>query len=179
MKNMKWFALIVVALIITGRAWADNDKAVVGGSGAGSEKIAFVDVAEVFDKYQRTQDNDKKLTESGKNKQALRDSYVQEVRRLQDELAVVSNDKKTEKQEQIDKKVRELQQFDDGTRRELRDQRDGVVKQIIADIDAKVASIGKKNGCDYIINSRLLLFKNDRYDITQQVLTELNSEYKR
>jgi Skp family chaperone for outer membrane proteins len=168
MKNTKWLILLLVFTVGMGKiAFAQTQ-----------DKIAFVDVAEVFDKYEKTKEADKKLTDSGKNKQALRDSYVQEVRRLQDELAVVSNDKKTEKQEQIDKKIRELQQFDDGVRKELRDQRDGVVKQIIADIDNKVAALGKKGGYDFIINSRLLLFKSDKYDITQQVLTELNKEYK-
>jgi len=166
----KRFTVLLITILALGcfvsTAWAEM-------------KVAFVDVAEVFDKYEKTKEADKRLSEVGKNKQALRDSYVQDIRRMQDELVVLSNDKKAGKQEQIDKKIRELKQFDDQVRKELREERDEAIKGIIEEIDKKVTAIGKAGNYDMVINSRLLLYKNDAFDITQDVMTQLNKEYKK
>ena len=77
-------------------------------SPAYAEKIAFVDVGKVFDGYTKTKDFDETLTAEGKKKQKERDSMVQDIRRLKDEMALLSDSAKGEKQSDIDNKIRDV-----------------------------------------------------------------------
>lgn len=145
---------------------------------AAEGKTAFVDVAKVFDGYEKTKDQDKVLAESGEKKQQERESKVQEIRRLKDELALLSDKNKEEKQLAIDEKVKTLQEFDAAAGKELREKRDGAVKEILKDIDDVIKDYGTKKGYDFIFNERAMVFRSDKFDVTNEVLTELNSRLK-
>jgi outer membrane protein len=150
----------------------------LAGQTAYAEKYAFLDVAKVFDEYQKTKDNDAKLQESGKEKEDARNKIVEEIRRMKDELELLNDAAKTEKQESINTKVRELQEFDTVARRELGEKRRVVVQEIFSDMDAVVQEYGKKNGYDFIINDKALLYKTDKFDVSADILKELNKRYK-
>ena len=165
--NVKSFVVAALVLLLSAPAWA------------GSEKIAYIDVAKVFDGYQKTKENDTKLQTVGKKKEEERDALVREVRRLKDEQALLSEDAKEKKQEAIDGKIRELQDFDLAARKELGDQRNTMVKEIFKDIDEIVQRYGKRKGYDFILNERVLLFHSPRYDVSQDIVQELNDSYKK
>lgn len=148
-------------------------------SGARAEKIAYVDVAKVFDGYQKTKDNDTKLQAAGKKKEEERDALVHEVRRLKDEQALLAEDAREKKQEAIDAKVRELQEFDAQARRDLGQQRNQTVRDIFKDIDEVVQRYGEKKGFDFIFNDRVLLYRSSRFDVSKEVLEELNRGYQK
>jgi outer membrane protein len=142
-----------------------------------AEKVAVVDVGKVFDGYVKTKENDEVLTAEGKKKQQERDTMVQEVRKLKDEQALLSDKAKEEKQGAIDDKIRQLQEFDNNVRRDLGGRRDTVIKEIFKDIDDLIRSYGKQKGYDYILNQRLILYSNEQLDVTTDILTELNATY--
>ncbi len=144
-----------------------------------AEKVAFVDVGKVFDGYEKTKKNDEALTEEGRKRQGERDALVQEVRRLKDEQALLSDKAKGQKQAAIDEKIRQLQDFDTQIRRDLGGRRDTVVKEIFADIDNLIKTYGKQKGYDYIMNQRLALYNKDQYDISDEILKMLNDDYKK
>ena len=146
---------------------------------ARAEKMAFVDVAKVFDGYQKTKDNDSKLQSAGKKKEEERDALVHEIRRLKDEQALLAEDARDKKQEAIDAKVRELQEFDAGARRDLGQQRNQTVRDIFKDIDEVVQRYGERKGYDFIFNDRVLLFRSSRFDISKDILEELNRGYQK
>lgn len=144
---------------------------------AAGEKIAFVDIAKVFDNFQKTKDQDTVLQETGKKKESERDAIVQDIRKLKDELTLLADDAKLKKQEAIDGKVRELQDFDRNAKDELGKIRNTVVRDIFKEIDDVVQRYGERKGFDVILNERALLYRNPRFDVTQDVLTELNQTY--
>lgn len=146
---------------------------------AHAEKIAYVDVAKVFDGYQKTKDNDAKLQVAGKKKEEERDALVHEVRRLKDEQALLAEDQREKKQEAVDTKVRELQEFDLAARRELGNQRDQTVKEIFKDIDDVVQRYGERKGYDLVFNDRVLLYRGPRFDVSRDILAELNRSYQK
>jgi len=154
---------------------------VVGTSGTAlaADRIAFVDVAKVFDDYEKTKVFDKELAEIGKEKQTIRDNLVLEIRRLKDELALLSDKGKSDKQQGIDQKLRELQAFDQGAQRELGEKREKIIKEVFKDIDDVMKKYGEKNKFDFILNERLLLFRSDKFDVTEDIIGELNARYKR
>jgi len=148
----------------------------LAASPAFAERIAFVDVGKVFDGYQKTKEFDKTLTSEGRKKQKERDGMVQNIRRLKDEMALLSESAKGEKQDSIQSQIRDLQDFDNQVRRDLGGRRDTVVKEIFADIDGIIKNYGKQKGYDYILNNRLVLYSNEQFDVTEDILTELNDQ---
>ena len=146
---------------------------------AHAEKIAYVDVAKIFDGYQKTKDNDAKLQTAGKKKEEERDALVHEVRRLKDEQALLAENAREKKQEAIDVKVRELQEFDQAARRELGNQRNETVKEIFKDVDDVVQRYGERKGYDLILNDRVLLYRSPRFDVSRDILEELNRNYQK
>ena len=141
------------------------------------EEYGFVNVALVFDKYQKTVDNDKTLQEAGKKKEKDRDALVSEIRQLKDELVLLTDDTKAKKQEKLDAKIRELQEFDQAAKEELGNTRRDAIQGIFKDIDDVVQATGKRKGLNFIFNERALLYHSDKYDITNEVLNELNNNY--
>ena len=161
--------LLLVVLILVALAFAVPSYA---------EKIAFVDVGKVFDGYEKTKENDSNLTAEGREKQKERDALVSEVRKMKDEQALLSDKAKEEKQAAIDAKIRDLQEFDNRVRMDLGGRRDTIVKEIFADIDTVIKNYGKQKGFDYVLNSRVVLYSNPQYDVTNDIMTELNASFK-
>ncbi len=146
---------------------------------AAESKFAYVDVEKIFDSYEKTKKFDQDLQEEGKGKQQKRDAVVAEVRKLKDEQALLSEDKKKEKQGQIEAKLKELDAFDEGARKELGEKRNTIMKEIFGDIDKVLRDYGQRKGFDFIFNERALLYKSTKYDQTADVLKELNDSYKK
>ena len=144
---------------------------------APAPKYAYVDVAKVFDEYQRTKDNDQQLQSTGKKKEMERDNLVHEIRQLKDELALMRDDAKAKKQEMMDAKIKSLEQFDQTARQDLGEERNKVVRAIFKDIDDTVQRYGERKGIDMIFNERALIFHNAQFDITKEILGELNKNY--
>jgi len=141
------------------------------------DKIGYVDLSKVFDDYLKTKEFDKSLEAKGAQKQVERDKLVNEVKKLRDESELLSAKAKEDKQAQIDEKIKALQDFDRITRDALRKERDGIVRDILKEIEAVIQNFGKSQGYLFIFNDRVLVFKNESADLTGQVIKVLNDSY--
>ena len=137
-------------------------------------KVAYVDLAKIFDEYKKTKDSEKVLEEKGKGKEDERAKMVDEVKKLKDEQALLSEKAKGEKQSAIDTKIKALQDYDTKTRNELMKDRNDMLGGIMKDIEKVVSDYAKANGYDIVLNSRMLLYGADQYDLTGEILTRLN-----
>lgn len=137
-------------------------------------KIGYVDLAKVFDEYKKTKESEKALEEKGKSKEAERNRMVEDLRKMKDEQALLSEKAKGEKQVAIDSKIKTLQDFDRVTRDALVKERNDMLGGILKDIEKVVADYSKANGYDIVLNSRMLLYGGEQYDITKDVLEKLN-----
>lgn len=144
---------------------------------AAEDKMGYVDIAKVFDEYGKTKESDKMLEEKGNKKQAERDKMVEEVRKLKDELELLSDKGKEEKQVQIDDKIKKLQDFDRQTRDDLRRERDTAAREIFKEIEKVIQGIGEKEGYNIIINERALVYATKDANLTDKVLEALNKQY--
>ena len=140
------------------------------------EKIGYVDLARVFDEYHRTKDFDKTLETKGTAKQAERDKMVAEIKKLKDEVELLSAKAKDDKQVVIDEKIKQLQDFDRLTRDALRKERDGMVREILKEIEGVIQVFGKSQGYTFIFNDRVLVFKSESADLTAPVIKALNAK---
>lgn len=142
-------------------------------------KVAYVDVGEVFDNYQKTKDQDLVLKTAGEAKEKERNDMMAKIRSMEDELALLAADARASKQEQLIEKKRQLEDFDRNVRQQLAEQRDKVVREIFQEIDVIVQDFSAKGGYDMIFNKRVLLAQKKNFDITTQVSAELAKKYKK
>ena len=145
---------------------------------ARAEKTAFVDLALLFDGYDKTKDFDANLQVVQDQKQKEIDKKVDEVKALQDKLPLLADKEKQNKQEDIDKKTKDLQEYQRSAELELRKERDEKLKEILKDIQDVVESVAKQKGYDFILNEKMLLYGNSALDITKDVLKIVNVNYK-
>lgn len=144
---------------------------------ADAGKIGYVDLARVFDEYQKTKTFDKNLETKGASKQQERDRLVNEVKKLRDEAELLGAKAKDDKQVQIDEKIKALQEFDRTTRDALRKERDTMVRDILKEIETVIQDFGKAQGYSFIFNDRVLVFKNETSDLTPQIIKALNDSF--
>lgn len=137
-------------------------------------KIAYVDLAKVFDEYKKTKDAEKSLEEKSKVKEDERKKMIDELRKLKDEQALLSEKAKAEKQTTIDAKIKVLQDFDNKARNDLVNERNNMLGGIMKDIEKVVNDYAKASGYDMVLNSRMLLYGAEQYDVTADVLGKLN-----
>ena len=148
-------------------------------SQAADQKIGYVDLARVFDEYQKTKDFDKTLEAKGNQKQAERDKMVGDVKKMRDEAELLSAKAKDDKQAAIDEKIKALQEFDRNTRDALRKERDAMVQDILKEIDVVIQEFGKSQSYSFIFNDRVLVYKGEGNDLTAQVIKALNDSYSK
>jgi outer membrane protein len=146
---------------------------------AAQAKIGYIDVAAVFDGYDKTKEEDAKLGAKSQSKQAQRDKMVETIRNMKNELELLNEKQKEKKQSQIDDEIRKLQDFDREGKAELQRERDDMVRVLLKDIETVINEYAVKNGYTMILNSRVLEYSLEEYDITKEVLNLLNSKYRR
>lgn len=146
---------------------------------AAAAKIGYVDVAFVFDGYDKTKEEDAKLGEKSQEKQAQRDKMIDKIKNMKTELELLSEKQKEKKQSDIDNEIRKLQDFDRDGKAELQRDRDDMVKVLLKDIETVINEYAIKNEYTMILNARVLEYALEEYNITNEVLNLLNSKYRR
>ena len=141
--------------------------------------IGYIDLAKIFDQYEKTKDSDKDLEVEWQGRQSEIKELREEITRLKDELEVLSEDAKAKKQDVIDSKIKELQNFTKEIQDELTGERNEIVRKILEDIDAVINQYGKSNGYDLILNERVLLYRTEDLDLTGEIVKILNDKYKK
>ena len=168
-RGLRWAVFAIVAIFVGAFGFSEAQAA--------GEKIGYVDLARVFDEYSKTKDFDKSLESKGAAKQGDRDKMVAEIKKLRDEAELLSAKPKDEKQAVIDEKIKALQDFDRTTRDGLRKERDGMVRDILKEIEVVIQDFGKSQGYSFIFNDRVLVYKSEGSDLTVQVIKVLNDNY--
>ncbi|HPW64698.1 MAG: periplasmic chaperone [Candidatus Omnitrophica bacterium ADurb.Bin314] len=146
---------------------------------AAEMKLAYVDMEEVFDGYQKTKDQDLVLKTAGEAKEKERNDMMASLRSMEDEIALLSADARAKKQEQLIEKKRQLEDFDRNVRQQLAEQRNKMIREIITEIEEAVQAVGQRGGYDMVFNRRMLNYQKKEYDITAQISAELAKKYKK
>jgi outer membrane protein len=138
-------------------------------------KIGFVNLAKVFDGYNRTKTSDATLEKKGKQKEAELEARMNELRKLREGLELLHDDARELKAREIEERAEELQRFRTTTARDLRRDRDKLAKEILKEIQQALEEYAKTNGYALLIDSRSLLYGRSAEEVTDEVLTLLNS----
>ena len=137
-------------------------------------KIGYVDLRRAFYEYDKTKTLEEELEALTEDTQDKRTKMIEEITKMRDEAALMSDDAKKKKQRMIDAKLAELQEFDRDARANILNKKNDMFRVVIEDIQAVVEKMGKEGGYDYILDSRQLMYTNENFDLTDEVLKRLN-----
>ncbi len=146
---------------------------------AADPKIGYVDLGKVFDNYQKTKEFDAVLQSEGESFQKQRDAMVQKIQDAQTKLALMNDTQKTALQADIEKQKNDVVAYDKEKRTELAKRRDDKVREILSEIQGIVSDIAKKEGYTYVLNDRVMIYGDPQFNITDEVMKNLNDSYKK
>ena len=144
---------------------------------AESVKIGYVNLAKVFDEYQRTKESEFGLEQRGKQKQAQLEGQFNELKKLRQGMELLNDQAREAKTREIEEKSDEFKRLKTRSERELVGQRNQVAKGILDEIGQVVTEYAKANGFSLVVDQRSLLYGQDSYDLTDEILTTLNQRY--
>lgn len=137
-------------------------------------KIGFVDLPKVFDEYKKTKTAAKELDDKRAAKEAERKAMVDELRKMRDEMSLMSEKAKGEKQALYESKEKILRDFETKVGSELMKERQDKLNAIMKDIEKVTSDYAKETSYDLILNTRFMLYGNEQYDLTSEILKRLN-----
>ena len=151
----------------------------------GQSKIGYVDSQKILSTFVDAIDAQKKLeAENGQWEQELR-KMNDALTKLNDELEqkslLLSEEKKKEKEQEIQAEARRIQQFQNqkwGENGEYFKRRSELYQPVIEKINRVIHRIGEEEEYDFIFDTVAgnILHGNEKYDLTDMVLSELEKE---
>ncbi len=164
--------VVISAFVLAGAFFAGVDQAYAAG------KIAYVDLAQAFDKYEKTKTFDETLTEVQTAKEKELEQMANEIKAIEDKMSLLSDKEKEAKKKEMDEKTKKLKQSSQQIALDLRKDRDEKLKEILQDIEKVIQSYAQKNGYDFVLNDKVLLYGAASADVTQDVVDQLNADYQ-
>ncbi|MBL7072188.1 MAG: OmpH family outer membrane protein [Candidatus Omnitrophica bacterium] len=139
-------------------------------------KVGYVDLRKAFYEYDKTKTMKDSIDDLTEDRQAKRDKMIEAISKLRDEAELLTGSAKEKKMKQINDKSLEIQEFEREARQELLGKENDMFKEVVEDIQKVVEKLGKEDEYDYIFDSRNIMFANEKYELTDQVIKKLNSE---
>ena len=143
-----------------------------------ADKLAYIDLSRTFSEYGKTKDFDKALTDKESSYTTERDAKVDEVKKLQDKLSLLSEKEKEAKKSEIETKTKNLQDYDRQKQTDLRKEQDEKMKELLKDIEGAVKTYAEKEGITLVFNDRVLVYQTKSLEITDKIIEILNKGYK-
>ncbi|MFH0935589.1 MAG: OmpH family outer membrane protein [Candidatus Omnitrophota bacterium] len=165
---MKRFRVALLAFVFVAAAAV--------GIAQAADKFAYIDLSRVFSEYKKTKDYDKVLSDREKKYTDERDKRVNEIKQFEDKMNLLSEKNKEAKKQELEKKVKDFQEYDRLQQTDLRKEQDEKMKDILKDIEDAVQAYSKKEGYTMVFNDRVLVFQDKRLDITDEVMKILNKK---
>lgn len=142
-----------------------------------SLKLGYVDLLKVFEGYQHKQESEQVLEQRGKQKQTELEGRFNDLKKMRQSLELLNDQAKDAKAREIEERADEFKRVKERTERDLLRERSELAKQILDEIDQAVADYAKANGYSVILDQRSLLYGEEIYDVTADILKSLNARY--
>lgn len=142
-----------------------------------ADKFAYVDLSRTFSEYAKTKDYDKLLGDKQGGYEADRDKMVNEVKKFQDKMNLLNDKEKESKKDDLEAKIKSLQDYDRQKTADLRKEQDERMKEILKDIEEAVKTYAEKEGITLVFNDRVLVYQSKALDITDKIIESINKGY--
>ena len=148
-------------------------------------KTAYIDTAELIDKYEKFKDEDDKFKvksqELGRPLEAKVKAFQNEAQSFQQNAQAKGTQWAQQKGAELQQREQQLGMEQNALLQQL--QQEGAVLKdtLISEVKQFIKTYGKKKGYDYVYgtgDAATILYAKEGYDITKEVLKELNETYK-
>jgi len=144
-----------------------------------AEKFAYVDLAKIFNDYNKRKDYEKTILDKENSYNTEREKKVNELKALNDKLSMLSDKEKTAKQQDMQIKIDALKEFDRQKVTDLRKENDEKMTEIFKDIQEAVKQVAEKESDTFVFSSQSLIYQDKKYEVTDSVVEILNKNYKK
>ena len=143
---------------------------------AADMKYGYVDLSRLFDEYHKTKEFDKELEGKSKLFEDERNGKIEKIREEQGKLALLAEDKRTQKEQEIETLKADLLEFDRQKKADLTKERNEIIREILLEIEKEVSDYAKENKYDLILNDRVLIYGKEDVNLTEDILKILNDK---
>lgn len=150
-------------------------------------KIGFVDFDSVVKRYYKTQLYQQQIQQDATEEEADLKAKIAEINKMKQELELLSDEARSEKEKQLQAKIAEAQGQRERTKRDFQRKTINTMNEIFEEIYAEIEKQGKAHGYDYVIRKRvaspavdqpIILYADEKFDMTEEVISALNKGHE-
>ena len=148
-------------------------------------KTAYINTAEIFEKYEKFKDEDDKFNvkseELGRPLEAKVRAFQAEAQSFRQNAQVKGPQWAQQKGAELQQREQELGIEQNALIQQLQKEKSVLTDSLISNVKKFIKDYGKKKGYDYIYgtgDAATILYAKDGYDITKEIIKELNDKYK-
>jgi outer membrane protein len=176
-RVVKIRTLLLVAVLVGGLPLLVGEALAQSAS-----RVAYIDVQRILARSSAGVAAREQLEKDKAAMQKDVDGKKNEVEKLRDELekkgALLSADSRKEKQDTLERKVRDLRRLVDDYRAELERKEQGLLQRVLVEISGVVERVGKQKGFLIIVEKRGagILYGSPEADLTDEVIKAFDQE---
>ena len=148
-------------------------------------RVGFVDLQRILAKSQAGVQAREQLEKDKAGMQKQVDNQKGDLDKLRDELEkkgqLLSVEARRDKQEQLERKVRDVRRLVDDLEKELQKKEQGLLAKVLRDVEGVVARIGKERGYLMIVERRQggLIYGAAEADVTEEIIKAFDDEMRK
>ncbi len=147
-------------------------------------KTAYIDSSKLMTEYQEVKDVESKYKikseEKGKQFESEIAKFQQDVQNFQANAAQKGQEWAQQKSAELQKREQQLQMKQQSLFQELQSESAGEMDSIVKKVKGFISDYAKKNNLDYVFNTEeasTVIYAKDQYNITEEIIKELNAKY--
>ena len=144
------------------------------GSFAQGTKIGCVNSKQILNDYSETKTFNKEMEARDSRVMKEIEEKTKRVRKLRDDIELLSDKAKKKKQTELRGKIKELDEFRKAQVEGLIQWRDAEILKIRKSILDVIFAYAKQNGYDMVCDETAYVYVDGKYDITTDIIKELN-----
>ncbi len=174
MKSKMLFLPVIVFVFTLFLGWSNSYAQL---------KIRYINSQRIMAEYPEAQKVQKEIndlqTQYENEYNDMLKQYNQLVQEIQNQSLLLSPEKKAQKEQQAQElgvKIQNFQQDKMGPQGEFYQKNMQLTQPVLDKINKAIAAVGEANGYDYVydVSQGVVLYAKPEYDVTDQVLAELN-----
>lgn len=151
---------------------------VMAAHASAADKFGYVDLSRIFSEYSKTKEFDKVLGDKQSTYTAERDKRVNELRQMEEKIALLNEKEKEAKRPEFESKVKDFEEFRRQKEMDLRKEQDEKMREVLKDIEEAVKQYAEKEGYTFVFNDRVLVYQTKSLDISDKIVEILNAKKK-
>jgi len=162
LKKLLGALIVIFCMVISDSAFSENLK------------LGYINMREIFYEYKKTKDFNQKLEKEDEEAKVEIEKRSKNLKRMRDELDLLSDDAKKKKGKELEKAMRDLDDYRKDKVEDFVRRKDEMFQEIREDIMGVASAYAKENKYDLILDKAVFIYSSEEYDITAKMLSELN-----